>query len=189
MKRILTPMLAALVLLCSASASASIISLPSSGLLSDSVVGDSGWLNEDTFGDGIDFITFDVAAQSTFSATTASFITMGLSLYQGTVANDFAIPFSNSGDFSDLFSFLVYVDGNSPYVPGLGGSLTGLVLEAGSYTLAVGGNEGFFDTFTDYAYNLDVAIAEVQQVPEPSALFLLFFGIAGLLAARKQQTK
>ncbi|MEP4891167.1 MAG: PEP-CTERM sorting domain-containing protein [Aliiglaciecola sp.] len=189
MKRILTPMLTALVLLCSASASASIISLPTDGLISDSVVGDSGWLNEDTFGDAIDFITFDVAAQSTFTATTDSLITMGLSLYQGTIGYDFAIPFSNNSDFSDFFDNLVFVDGNSPYVPGLGGSLTGLVLEAGSYTLAVGGNEGFFDTFTDYAYDLEVAIAEVQQVPEPSALFLLFFGIAGLLAARKQQTK
>ncbi|GAC12909.1 PEP-CTERM sorting domain-containing protein [Aliiglaciecola lipolytica] len=187
MKAIFTSIFAVVAIVCSASASASIIALPADGVVADSVVGDSGWLNEDTFGDAIDFITFEIAEKSMFSANTDALISMGISLYQGMLTNDFAIPFSNSGDFTDLFTNLLYVAGDNPFLPGFGGSISNVMLEAGSYTLAIGGNEGFFDIFTEYAYNLDVMIEEIQEVPEPSAFFLLFFGLAGLLAARKQQ--
>lgn len=185
MKRYFTLLLMTVALCTSTLASASIIALPNDGNVSDSLTGDSGWLNEDTFGDALDFVTFEVSTDSLLSVTSSALINLGLSVYQGSVVNDFAIPFSNGGDFTDLFGDLNFIAGNNPFVPGLGGSLTDIALTAGSYTLAVGGNEGFFDTFTDYAYNLRVTLDEVP-VSAPSSLLVLLLGLAGVVATRKR---
>ncbi len=184
MKRYLNTLLMACTLCFSSLSLASIIALPADGNVSDSVVGDSGWTNEDTFGDALDFVTFDVSTDSLFSVNSSALINLGLSVYQGTVVNDFGIPFANGSDFSDLFSNLSYVAGNNPFVPGIGGALTDILLTAGSYTLAVGGNEGFFDTFTDYAYDLSVALDEVP-VSAPSTLLIFVLSLAGI-AIRKR---
>tara|TARA_R110002153_G_scaffold31908_1_gene96872 strand:- start:136 stop:696 length:561 start_codon:yes stop_codon:yes gene_type:complete len=185
MKRYFNTLLMACTLCFSSLSLATIIALPVDGTVSDSVVGDSGWTNEDTFGDALDFISFDVSADSLLSVTSSSLINLGLSVYQGTIVNDFGIPFANGGDFTDLFSDLRYVTGNNPFVPGIGGSLTNVLLTAGSYTLAVGGNEGFFDTFTDYAYRVNVSLDEVP-VPAPSTLVIMMLGLVGAVAMRKR---
>ena len=185
MKRYLNTLLMACTLCFSSLSSASIIALPADGNVSDSVVGDSGWTNEDTFGDALDFVTFDVSTDSLFSVNSSALINLGLSVYQGTVVNDFGIPFANGSDFSDLFSNLSYVAGNNPFVPGIGGALTDILLSAGSYTLAVGGNEGFFDTFTDYAYDLSVALDEVP-VSAPSTLLIFVLSLIGIFNTRKR---
>lgn len=184
MKRYFTLLMMMVTLFTGTFASASIIALPNDGNVADSVVGDSGWLNEDTFGDALDFVTFEVTTDSLLSVTSSALINLGVSVYQGTLVNDFGIPFSNSGDFTDLFSQLTYIAGNDPFLPGLGGSLTDVSLVAGAYTLAIGGNEGFFDTFTDFTYNLTVALDEVP-VPAPSTLLIFVLGLAGI-AIRKR---
>lgn len=184
MKAIYKFLSTALIFAVSVNANAGIISLPINGVVNDNVTGDSAWILEDTFGDGLDFITFDVTETSEFSASIDALISFGMSLYEGTVTNDFAIPFSNSGDFTDLFGDLLYITGSDPFVPGIGSQIDSIELSAGNYTLALGGNEGFFDDFTTFNYALST---QLTSVPEPSHLFLLFFGLAGLLAARKQQ--
>ncbi|MGY0638138.1 MAG: PEP-CTERM sorting domain-containing protein, partial [Paraglaciecola chathamensis] len=75
--------------------------------------------------------------------------------------------------------------GNNPFVPGIGGALTDILLSAGSYTLAVGGNEGFFDTFTDYAYSVNVTLDEVS-VSAPGTICVLMLGLIGIVTTRKR---
>lgn len=179
----------ALVMLCTTSFSqASIIDLPLSGSLTDSVTGDSAWLLEDTFGDGLDFILFEVTDSSVVDIILNASIDFGLSLYSGTLVNDFAIVFNNSSDFFDFNSDLTYITGSDPFVPGAEDMLSGINLEAGFYTLALGGSEGLFDSTSEYAYELSVDInSTATSVSEPSIALLMLFSIMGVLTVRRPQ--
>lgn len=166
---------------------ASIIDLPLSGNLTDSVTGDTAWLLEDTFGNGLDFILFEVTESSLVDIVLNASIDFGLSLYSGTVVNDFAIIFNNGSDFSDFNTDLTYITGSDPFVPGAADFLKNISLEAGFYTLALGGSEGIFDTFNEFTYQLNVDINAVEPVSEPSILLLLLFSMAGMLTIRRKQ--
>lgn len=168
MKAILKFFSTALIFTICVNANAGIISLPVSGAINDSVTGDSAWILEDTFGDRLDFITFDFNETYELSASIDALISFGVSLYEGTVTNDIAIPFSNSGDFTDLFGDLLYITGSNPFVPGLGSQIDTIELSAGSCTLALGGNGGVFDDFTTFNYAL---ATQLTSVSEPSHLF------------------
>jgi hypothetical protein len=179
----------ALVMLCATNLSqASIIDLPLSGNLTDSVTGDSAWLLEDTYGDGLDFILFEVTEESLVDIVLNASIDFGLSLYSGTVANDFAIVFNNSSDFSDFDKDLTYITGSVPFVPGAADLLTGISLAAGFYTLAVGGSEGLMGSNSEFEYELGIDIvSSVQPVSEPSILSLMLFSMGGVFAVRRMQ--
>ncbi|WP_339725959.1 PEP-CTERM sorting domain-containing protein [uncultured Paraglaciecola sp.] len=179
----------ALTMLCAASVSqASIIDLPVNGKVAGSVIGDSAWLLEDTFSDGLDYILFEVTEASLVDIVLNASIDFGLSLYSGTVGNEYGIVFENSRNFSDFFTDLTYITGSNPFVPGSPDFLTGISLAAGFYTLAVGGSEGLGDTFSDYAYDLSVDInAKAAPVSEPSIVLLMLFSIGGMFAVRRLQ--
>ncbi|MBU3002548.1 PEP-CTERM sorting domain-containing protein [Paraglaciecola arctica] len=166
---------------------ASIIDLPVNGNVAGSVTGDSAWLLENTYGDGLDYILFEVTEASLVDIVLNASIDFGLSLYSGTVGNEYGITFNNSGDFSDFFTDLTYITGSDPFVPGAPDFLTGISLTAGFYTLALGGSEGLMDTFNEYDYELSVDInAQVSPVSEPSIVLLMLFSMTGMFAVRRK---
>lgn len=174
------------ILAVSASANSAIVTGTFDTPLNETVVGDSGWLNEDTFGDALDFFVFEIdqSGQATFQVT--SDIAFGLSLYLGEIVADFAIPFDNDADFTDLFSDLAYIGGVSALLPGFGNDPYRVTLDPGTYTLAAGGAEGFFNTTTEYAYSLTASIVSTK-VSEPETLFLVLVMMLGIIVVRRHQ--
>jgi hypothetical protein len=189
MKNIIKSALLSLAVLLSANVQAAIIPV-SLNTVDDSVVGDSGWLNEDTFGDALDFFVLDLSQATDLSIQVNSAIAFGISVYQGEIVNDFGINFDNDGDFFDFASDLLFVDGTSSLLPGFGNPEFVTTLSAGIYTIAVGGSEGFFDLSTRYDYNIAFSgdIDDVQ-VSAPSMLFSFALFLMAVMAIRKEQQK
>lgn len=165
-------------------AQADIITTTGNGTVSGSVNGYDGWLNEDTFTGGIDFLVFEADPETLFSIDVSSDIDFGLSVYEGLIVNESGIPFSNSGDFFDFNSFLTYV-GGTPMFAALGSSISGMLLSTGGwYTVAIGGDDIFGSTGSiDYIATL--ASASAQAVPAPALPALLVAGFVALGLSRR----
>lgn len=163
----------------SLTANAGIIAANSNGTFTDDVDGDSGWLNEDTFFNGLDFWTVEIDTPSALSISINSTISFGISIYQGQIANDLGIVFNNDSDFFDFTNTLSYVQGTNAFAPGAGNNMLADVnlTAPGFYTIAVGGNQGFQDNLN---YSYDITFASTQ-VPEPSSILLLSLAGLGLL--------
>lgn len=172
-------------LLVAVQANADIMSLDMPGEATGSFSDESGWLNGDTA--EIDFYTFELAADTdvSFSLDTL-FTSMGMSLYAGEILLDPGFLFSNSGDFFDFAGVeLTYLTGTDAFLPGAGNNeLAAGLLDAGWYTLAVGGNEGF--SFGAFDYTL-TATAVTTTVSEPSTFGIVLMMLAGLAYSRRTQ--
>ena len=172
-------------LLVAVQANAAIMSLNIPGEATGSFSDESGWLNGDTA--EIDFYTFELNADTdvSFSLDTM-FTSMGMSLYAGEIMMDPGFLFDNSGDFFDFAgTSLTYVTGNDAFLPGSGdNALTAGLLDAGWYTLAVGGNEGF--SFGAFNYTL-TATGVATTVSEPSTFGIVLMMLAGLCYSRRAQ--
>jgi hypothetical protein len=161
------------------------------GTFNGTVTVDNAWKEGNFFnGDEVDFWTFTAAAGDVWSFNVlTSAINMGMSLYFGAVsASDFGfIPptFSNTGSFGSL-TFVAGTPSNIFTAPP-GASLLDITLaQAGTYTLAVGGEQGF-GLGGNYSYSLSVT-APAEPEPEPVHLPMLptgfLFCTAALIAGR-----
>jgi hypothetical protein len=188
MKHMISSALLALAILTTANVQAAIIPVSIGSAVDETVIGDSGWLNEDTFGDALDFFVLDLVQITDLSIQITSDIAFGISIYQGEIVNDSAIIFDNDGDFFDFSTDLLFVDGSSALLPGFGNPEFLTTLAAGVYTVAVGGSEGFFDLFTSYSYNIAFSdVSESAKVNAPSWLFSFALMVMAFLAIRKEQ--
>jgi len=171
-------------LTATSTASASIISYTLGADYSGTVASEDGWLMGDTT--AIDFFTFSVAQDTTLSFEITADTSFGMSLYSGMLENDPGFLFSNNSDFSDfLANSFTYLAGTDGFVPGAGNNiLVDVMLAAGEYTLALGGNEGFSLGEAGYSMTSSFTSADVS---EPSTLAALMMGLVLLSAVRKQQ--
>jgi PEP-CTERM motif len=105
-----------------------------------------------------------------------------VSLYRGIVEESELLfaGFNNAGDFGDN----VFIAGTNPVTGALGTALLDLFLaEAGTYTIAVGGEEGLsFDGL--FAYDM-----KVSHVPEPGTLGLLAIGLLATFGWQRTRSK
>lgn len=169
------------------SAQAGIIHTDANGMVTDTVNGYDGWLSEDTFMDGIDFLVFETLVDSLFSIEVASEIDFGISIYEGLIVNDNNIPFINNDDFFDFNSTLTYIAG-TPSFSAIGSSLDNVALSnPGFYTVAVGGDD-FFGPTDSVAYTASLNTNAVESVPLPSLPALLAIGLLGLRLNTKRRT-
>ncbi|MEG3766228.1 PEP-CTERM sorting domain-containing protein [Alteromonas sp. 14N.309.X.WAT.G.H12] len=157
-------------LFVASSANADIFTLDLTSDNSGVVSSSDGWLAENT--DAIDFYTFELTTDTDIAFSVSALTSIGLSLYQGDLTSDPSFLFSNSSDFIDFMgNTYTYLTGTSSYFPNAGdNTLSSVLLSAGLYTLALGGNEGF--DFGSVEYVLTSTITGTQ-VPEPSSYALI----------------
>ena len=167
-------------------AQAGIINIDANGTVTGSVNGYDGWLNEDTFFGGIDFLVFETFVDSLFSIEVVSDIDFGISIYEGLIANDAPPLFNNNNDFFDFSSTLTYIAG-TPIFSALGSSLSNVALtNPGYYTVAVGGDD-FMGPTGSIAYTASLTTTEVQSVPIPSIPALLGMGLVAFRLTTKRR--
>ncbi|GGD77650.1 PEP-CTERM sorting domain-containing protein [Lacimicrobium alkaliphilum] len=165
---------------------ADILSFSGDGDYNGSVTGDDGWRFNQGFGE-MDFWNFTVAEETSLSVNIFSDIVFGVGLYSGELQTDPGFMFSNAGDFSGLFGeSMSYVAGTDPFTPFSGNSLTNIILSAGSYTLALGGNDAGFDMFSDFSYMMNISTQATTAVPEPAMGGLFALALSLLLIQRKR---
>jgi hypothetical protein len=168
------------------SASAAIIQTNANSVVTSVVKNDAGWI-ANVAQDEVDFWLFDITQDSWFSASIMADIVFGLSLYSGQVQQDPGALFNNSADFTDFAGQnLTYLVGTDPFTPLSGGVLDKVLLKAGSYTLAVGGNDVGFDATGQYQYQLSLLNKAVQQVPAPAPMMLMAFALVALFRQRQR---
>lgn len=168
-------------LLLTQGAQAGIFSLDMLAGQTGNVASDNGWLDEDT--QAIDFYTFELTTETLLDFSVVAPGSVGLSLYASQLVSDPGFLFSNSSDFIDFTgNTYQYLAGTNAFYPGAGdNTLVAGWLNAGWYTLAIGGNEGFDLGGFDYTLT---ATAGAMEVPEPAsfAIFLTLF--TGLIVWR-----
>ncbi|WP_416306183.1 hypothetical protein [Neptunicella sp. SCSIO 80796] len=181
--------LAALTLLLtlSSQSQADLMTLSGDGDYNGSVLSDNGWASNNSGAGEVDFWTFSLAQDIKMSVLVTSDIVFGVSLYAGEILTDPEYNFSNYASFDGLFGeTLDYVAGSDPFTPLSGNSLSDIMLTAGTYTLALGGNDLGFDMFGEYQYLLNISSQAVADVPEPEMALLMLVGVAGLMLQRKR---
>ncbi|GLR69312.1 PEP-CTERM sorting domain-containing protein [Agaribacter marinus] len=184
MKHFILTLILSCIVLVSAQVNALIINSGVGATESEAVTGDSGWLLEDAFGDSLDFFILDITETTDLEVSISSALAFGISIYEGAITNDFGIVFNNDGNFTDLFNSLNYITGTSSLLPSVTNeAIVAMNLGIGTYTVAVGGNEGFFDFITPYTY--DISFSNVAKVAEPQVLFAWFMGLSLILLLRK----
>lgn len=168
------------------SAQAGIINTDANGTVTDTVSGYNGWLNEDVFFGGIDFLVFETFVDSLFSIEVASDVDFGISIYEGLIANEAPPLFDNDNDFFDFSSTLTYIAG-TPVFSALGSSLSNVALSnPGYYTVAVGGDD-FFGPSGSVAYTASLSSLAVETVPVPSIPALLAMGLVALRLSTRRR--
>lgn len=150
------------------------------------VTSSNAWINSNAIdGEMVNFWTFDANAGDSLSLfVTSSAIEFGLSLYRGIVdqAELLFAGFNNAGDFGDN----IFLAGTNPFTGALGTSLLSIpLLETGSYTIAVGGEQGLtYDG--QFAYNLRADF--VRAVPEPATFGMAVLGMLALVGMRRRKS-
>jgi len=173
--------------LLSSHADAAIIQPNGTGQYQSEVISDNGWTNN--FGAGeVDFWILHLTEESKISVAVLSDIVFGFSLYRGEMLLDPGMLFSN---YSDFFGFagesLTYLTGTDPFTPLSGGSLVDFILSAGSYTLAVGGNDFGFDSTGRYQYTLDLLSQPTKVVSSPATATMLLLACVMLLRQQRRR--
>ncbi|WP_156413645.1 hypothetical protein [Lacimicrobium alkaliphilum] len=164
---------------------ADILSFAGDGDYNGSVTGDDGWRFNMGSGE-MDFWNFTLDQETSLSVNIVSDIVFGLGLYSGELQTDPGFMFSNTGDFSGLFGeSMSYIAGTDPFTPFSGNSLSNIMLSAGSYTLALGGNDAGFDMFSDFDYSMNIS-TQAAAVPEPALGGLFALTLSILLIQRKR---
>ncbi|MCG8590509.1 MAG: PEP-CTERM sorting domain-containing protein [Proteobacteria bacterium] len=165
--------LAAVLALAPAAQAAIVGDVSGGGVFAGSVETNDGWVTEQATGDAVDFWTLTVSESQLLEVSIDSSIDFGLSVYDGVVGDDFAgeLAFDNDGDF-DGGTYL----GGTPSFGASGSELALLLPDAGTYTLAVGGDIGGFG-IGPFSYTMTV-------VPEPGTLWLLGLGMSALALRR-----
>lgn len=160
--------------LVSTNADAAIIQLNGSGQYQSEVISDNGWTNNYGVGE-VDFWILNLTEENKLSVAVLSDIVFGFSLYSGEILLDPGVLFSNYTDFIGFAGeYLTFLTGTDPFTPLSGGTLVDYILPAGSYTLAVGGNDFGFDLSGKYQYTLDLLSQPTKVVSAPAtATFLL----------------
>lgn len=173
--------------LISADADAAIIQLNGSGQYQSEVISDNGWTNNYGAGE-VDFWILTLTEESKLSVAVLSDIVFGFSLYSGELLLDPGMLFSN---YADFFGFagesLTFLTGTDPFTPLSGGTLVDFILPAGSYTLAVGGNDFGFDASGKYQYTLDLLSQPTKVVSAPATATLLLLTLAMLLRQQRRR--
>ncbi|WP_395343897.1 PEP-CTERM sorting domain-containing protein [Ningiella sp. W23] len=172
--------------LCGA-ANAAIIETNIGNIETGSVLGDSGWLIEDTFtADALNFYTFSISDAIDLKIEAIADIAIGLSIYSGTISNASGIIFNNDSDFSDFTTKLEYIAGVSALLPGFDNSPVRALLASGDYTVAVGGNQGMFDMFSRFDYSLSFTDASsINTVSAPPLAFFIAYLAMLVITLRK----
>lgn len=151
------------------------------GSVSGVVTRDDAWVESNpSDGTEVNFWTLTANAGDTLSVYVSSLdIEFGISLYQGLVDDsELLLGFNNTADFGDN-TFVA----STPSYTATGTSLLSIVLlESGTYTLAVGGEDGGH-SYGTFAYNMDVNVA---PVPVPAAIWLLVSGLMGMGVLRRR---
>lgn len=145
------------------------------GVFYDSVSVADGWGSN--YGSGVDFWTLTVGDNTSLSVAVSGTFDYGISIYEGVVESDFTGAFDNNEDYSYMGGYAAFVDGT----PDLFGPFNSLetLLDAGTYTIAVGGVAGF-------AGPLDYSLS-VQAVPVPAAAWLFGSALLGLVGVRRKR--
>ncbi|OBP15737.1 hypothetical protein A5320_10630 [Rheinheimera sp. SA_1] len=173
--------------LVSANADAAIIQLNGSGQYQSEVISDNGWTNNYGAGE-VDFWILTLTEESKLSVAVLADIVFGFSLYSGELLLDPGMLFSN---YADFFGFagesLTFLTGTDPFTPLSDGTLIDFILPAGSYTLAVGGNDFGFDPFGSYQYTLDLKNQPTKLVSAPATATLLLLAFAMLLRQQRRR--
>jgi len=153
------------------------------GSVSGTLADGDGWITNDASGFGpfgVDFWTITAGSGITLLNLTASGSsdTVGLSIYEGTVGDDFAevLGFDHAGavEGNALVAKTTDFDFSNPI------ALSAAVTPGATYTIAIGGNPAGFAAGT-----LDYDLS-VQPVPVPAALPLMAAAAAGLGAFRRR---
>lgn len=168
------------------SANATLISghITTGGIYDGVVTSSNAWITSSALdGQMVNFWTFDAKAGDSLSLrVSSSAIEFGLSLYRGIVEDTELLfaGFNNAGDFGDN----LFIAGTNPVTGALGTALLDIFLaEGGSYTIAVGGEQGLsFDGL--FAYDM-----KVSRVPEPGTLGLLAAGLLATFGMRRLRSK
>jgi hypothetical protein len=173
--------------LISADADAAIIQLNGSGQYQSEVISDNGWTNNYGAGE-VDFWILTLTEESKLSVEVLSDIVFGFSLYSGELLLDPGMLFSN---YADFFGFagesLTFLTGTDPFTPLSDGTLIDFILPAGSYTLAVGGNDFGFDQGGSYQYTLNLLSQPTKLVSSPATATLLLLAFAMLLRQQRRR--
>jgi hypothetical protein len=173
--------------LVSADADAAIIQLDGSGQYQSEVISDNGWTNNYGAGE-VDFWILTLTEESKISVAVLADIVFGFSLYSGELLLDPGMLFSN---YTDFFGFagesLTFLTGTDPFTPLSGGTLVDFILPAGSYTLAVGGNDFGFDQGGSYQYTLNLLSQPTKLVSSPATATLLLLAFAMLLRQQRRR--
>ncbi|MFA7555569.1 MAG: PEP-CTERM sorting domain-containing protein [Spongiibacteraceae bacterium] len=165
--------------------------LTGGGAFSGTTSSNSAWAQENpASGDEINFWTFSANVGDTISIVVNSLpnldgfydLNAAFSLYSGVVDSStfYLSNFSNTSSFATAD----FITGTPVWgTAGNNASLTDIVLaKAGTYTLAIGGENGFsFDDDYDYELNFSQV-----AVPAPASLGLLVAGLAGIGLRRRQ---
>lgn len=148
------------------------------GSFAGTVANGDGWGTNN--GVGVDFWTITVADNTELNIDVTGAFNYGISVYEGAVSSDATGNFDNDGNYSyNFFSeTAVFVDG-TPDLFGPYNSLYTLLADGGTYTIAIGGVDGLYQSFN---YNL-----EVSAVPVPAAFWLFGSAFAGLMAMRRKR--
>ncbi len=174
-------------LLATTNADAAIIQLNGSGQYQSEVISDNGWTNNYGAGE-VDFWILNLTEESKLSVAVLSDIVFGFSLYSGDLLLDPGLLFSN---YADFFGFagesLTFLTGTDPFTPLSGGTLVDFILPAGSYTLAVGGNDFGFDASGKYQYTLDLLSQPTKVVSAPATATFLLLALAMLLRQQRRR--
>lgn len=171
----------------STDADAAIIQLNGSGQYQSEVISDNGWTNNYGVGE-VDFWILNLTEESKLSVAVLADIVFGFSLYSGDLLLDPGLLFSN---YADFFGFagesLTFLTGTDPFTPLSGGTLVDFILPAGSYTLAVGGNDFGFDPAGRYQYTLNLLSQPTKLVSSPATATLLLLACAMLLRQQRRR--
>lgn len=166
----------------SASAKATITGdVTGGGTFSNNVETDNGWIIESAAGNGVDFWTLTANANDELSVDITSSIDFGISVYFGQVSDDLGFAFDNNGDFNSGS----YIGGTNGDFGEAGSQLMNVSLvNAGIYTVAVGGDLGF-GLSGPYNYSMDVAITPGVAVPVAPTLLLLLGALLSMFTLRR----
>jgi hypothetical protein len=148
------------------------------GTFTGTVATGDGWSTNN--GVGVDFWTITVGDNTDLSVDISGAFSYGISIYEGAVQSDAMGSFDNNADYSYNFfaDQATYVTG-TPEFFGPFDSLYVTLADAGTYTIALGGVDGLFQSMD---YSMDVS-----AVPLPAAFWLFGSALLGMFGYTRRR--